>query len=100
MTHMTQLLLMAEFGSDEPLWLRREEGTASRAIPLDRLPLTDELKQKLRSWAKLHDDLNDPPFSSGTREELEDFAEQGRLLLLDVRHQLGSSYDVHDRVGN
>jgi hypothetical protein len=100
MTAKTHLLLMAEFGTEEPLWVRGPEGKASGLVSLDCLPLTSGLKLKLRMWAKLHGDLNDPPFSSGTRDELEAFAKEGRDLLAELRAELGPTYDVQDRMGN
>jgi hypothetical protein len=100
MTDQTRLLLMAEFGTEEPLWLLSPEGKAGRGIPLDRLPLTEDLKQKLRTWTRHHDELNDPPFSWGTRDELEEFMKEGRSLLFQIREELGSGYDIHDRIGN
>lgn len=100
MDNRTHLLLMAEFGTEEPLWLLSPEGKASRGIPLDQLPLTEDLKQKLHTWARRHDELNDPPFSSGNSGDLEEFAEEGKSLLYRIREELGPGYDIHDRVGN
>lgn len=97
MTEKTSLLLMAEFGTTETLWLRNPDGKASRAIPLDRLPLSEPLKQRMRAWALRHDELNDPPFSWGTRHDLEVLADEGRFLLAQVRLELGDGYDVDGR---
>lgn len=47
MTDATRLLLMAEFGTEEPLWLLSPEGKAFRGISLERLPLTTGLKQRI-----------------------------------------------------
>jgi hypothetical protein len=87
------LLLMADFGAD-PLWHRTSDGNGSAMIPLDRLPLTDGLRDRLRSWATRADELNDPPFSWGSQPKLDDWVADGRVLLILLRAELGPAYDV------
>lgn len=67
------------------LW--REDGTT---VPLDSLPLQQDLQDRLRSWLSDYDDDRLPSEGDGDGVWLH----TGRLLLHEVRAALAGSYSV------
>ena len=62
------LLLMADYLAD-PIWTRSSSGAGGCTVPLDRLPLGDELKSRLRAWAARFDALMDTGYEWPSRME-------------------------------
>ena len=67
-----------------PLW--SDDG---QSIDLDSLPLSSELRDRLRHWNARYDDSL-LPFDQNDTEWLV----EGRCLLTDTRASLGESYEV------
>lgn len=63
-------------------------------VPLDRLPLGDELKGRLRAWAARFDALMDTGYEWPSRLEEIAWVSDGRVLLGTLRQELGRGYDV------
>lgn len=73
-----------------PLWTR-----AGELVPLEHLPLSDELRRRLTQWSREVDRVlmpNDYEWpDEATRRRLEDV---GRSLCQEVRRELGPEYEV------
>jgi hypothetical protein len=90
---------MADY-SAFPLWAVAEEGS-SRSDPMwagglspDHLPLSAPLVADLHEWAETHDRLLGPTFEWPSERAKVAFVAEGRRLLVRVREELGSNYDV------
>lgn len=90
---MTPLLLMADYGAD-PLWHRTPAGKGNPMICLDTLPLSTELKGRLRTWARRHDELMDPVYAGPSATAEAEWVAKGQALLEPLRRELGPEYDV------
>ncbi|WP_380162731.1 hypothetical protein [Kineococcus sp. R86509] len=89
------LTFKADFGAD-PLWRQSAEGQKGM-VRLDRLPLSEDLKDDVRAWARRHDELMDPPNPvRGTDTELDAWVVTGRALVTRLRAELGPGFDVID----
>lgn len=84
---------MADYGAD-PLWHRTPDGKGSSMISLDTLPLSSELKNRLRAWARRHDDLMDPAHERPSQAAETEWVAEGQALLPSLRRELGPEYDV------
>lgn len=86
---------MADWGAD-PVWERSEDGRGERMVPLELLPLTQELVARLRGWAGKHDAMFDPPGADISVDPawLDMWQQEGRKLLLAKREELGGDFDV------
>jgi len=97
------LLLMADYLAD-PVWYRSSNGAGGCMVPLDRLPLSAELKSRLRAWAGRYDALMDTGYEWSSRLEGAAWVVDGRVLLGTLRTELGRGYDVqyfdHGRQGS
>jgi hypothetical protein len=87
------LLLMADYLAD-PIWTRSSSGAGGCTVPLDRLPLGDELKSRLHAWAARFDALMDTGYEWPSRMEEIAWVSEGRVLLETLRQELGWGYDV------
>ncbi|MDQ2852895.1 MAG: hypothetical protein M3Y49_19580 [Actinomycetota bacterium] len=87
------LLLMADYLAD-PVWYRSSSGTGECMVSLDRLPLSAELKSRLRAWAGRYDALMDTGYEWSSRSDEDDWERDGRVLLETLREELGRGYDV------
>ncbi len=87
------LLLMADYLAD-PIWTRSSSGAGGCTVPLDRLPLGDELKSRLHAWAARFDALMDTGYEWPSRMEEIAWVREGRVLLETLRQELGRGYDV------
>jgi hypothetical protein len=97
------LLFMADLTAD-PIWLRAPDDVyhlADGMVSLDSLPLSDDLKRRVRAWAK----VNDEKFEEGTwpegkqwTPELEAehrrWADEGHVLFNEIKAELGPAYDI------
>lgn len=87
------LLLMADYGSD-PLWYLSSDGMTEHMIPLDQLPLSNELKTALRDWATRYEDPIHTGYQWPSNAEKTSWIEEGRALLTPITQELGSGYDL------
>lgn len=75
-----------------PLWETLSDG--SRNLSPDELPISAELKQRLRAWAQRYDETlrRDDPASSGfaSEEQEHDFESEGLRLWSALRAELGA----------
>lgn len=62
------------------------------------LPISDELKARIRRWENLYDDTldQDDPTASGFKSVIDEnaFDSEGRLIWKELKNELGESYDV------
>lgn len=77
-----------------PLWIY--EGLISNYVstPLDWFPLSTQLKARLAAWAGTYDQLRETDYEFPTKAAERDFDREGRRLLVAVREELGSHYEV------
>jgi hypothetical protein len=87
------MLLMADYVAD-PLWLRSPTGRGWASVPLDRLPLSPDLKAQLRSWAGRYDGLMKTGYEWPDAETRTAWVHDGRDLLVLLRAELGAVYEV------
>jgi len=92
---MKTIKLMADF-SCYPLW--EVAPSIDGDISPDTLPISNDLREALFAWAAQYDstlDTDDPP-SSGfdSRESADKFVVSGYKLLLRLKEELGSEYNV------
>jgi len=90
---------MADYGAF-PLWAVPDEGRspadhfwAGGLSPGD-LPLSASLIAELQGWAEMHDRLLGPTFEWPSEQARVAFVAEGRRLLVRVREELGSDYEV------
>ena len=95
----TAIQLMADYQC-HPLW-DMTTGQYRDIDPAD-LPLSDELKRRLREWARLYDEtLNmETPQDSGFKsEELErEFRVEGHRLAECLRNELGPTFAITEKI--
>lgn len=84
---------MADYLAD-PLWYRGPHGTGEYMISLDRLPLSAELKGRLRAWADRFDALMHTDYEFPSDADEAAWIADGRALLGPVQEELGPDYDV------
>ena len=79
-TNAKWVRIMCDFSAD-PLW-----GADGTMIDLDDLPVTQELRQRLRDWEEVYDrqDL----FASSPSYDVAAFSRTGRELAREVKRQL------------
>lgn len=92
---MKELKLMADYHC-HPIWETSSESFGD--ISPEDLPISVELKNRLREWAKRYDDIlniNDPA-SSGFKNEKEEksFIDTGYKLAECLQRELGSAYKI------
>ncbi|MGH3430693.1 MAG: hypothetical protein ACRDQZ_24530 [Mycobacteriales bacterium] len=88
------ILLDADYGAD-PLWRRDSSRPGgSSMLPLDNLPLSPELKGRLRAWADRFDDLMHTDYEWPTAAEEARWIAEGRALVEPLRAELGPGYKV------
>lgn len=88
------LVFNADFSAD-PLW--RRTSTSTGMVNLDQLPLSRELKSELRTWARRHDELQDPPNPvRGSDEVLFAWTAVGKDLVVRLRAALAPRFIVVD----
>ncbi|HEC1651981.1 TPA: hypothetical protein R1156_003968 [Yersinia enterocolitica] len=92
---MRKIKLMADYQC-HPLWDVSPEDY--RDISPEELPISSELKYRLREWAERYDailNINDPA-SSGfeSKEEEKQFIEDGHKLVRLLQEELGDSYNI------
>jgi hypothetical protein len=97
------LLFMADLTAD-PIWVRAPDDVyhlADGMVSLDFLPLSDDLKRRVRAWAKVNDEnFEEGTWPEGTEwtPELEAehrrWAEGGRGLFEEIKAELGPAYDI------
>jgi hypothetical protein len=90
---MIPVLLMADYYAD-PLWHRSPAGKGAVMISLDSLPLSAELKIRLRKWAQRFDELMETDYEWPSDAEAAAWVAEGQALLEPLRHELGDEYDV------
>lgn len=82
-----RIWLECELGAD-PVWW-----SPDRPAHLDELPLSDELKCRLRAWASEYDALTSASFDF-TEAEDQKMTRQGRELATRVQRELGDRWVV------
>ena len=109
-----RVLLAPGFGGD-PLYLRSRTGQAHGNLDLDRLPLSQQLKDELRGWEQLRRqawaaiDTTETIATTGTtgtssgnatsnatagEQQLRTWSQQAHRLLARTRQELGAAYEV------
>lgn len=75
-----------DYCAESPLWV------GGTMIPLDRFPLSEDLKGRLNTWslAYLAQD-------TATPEEADEYEAEGRGLVTALRRELGPEWTVDDR---
>lgn len=63
-------------------------------IGLDTLPLSPEMKSRLRAWAKRHDSIMDTDYEWPSDADEAAWVAEGQAMLDLLRHELGEKYDV------
>lgn len=86
---MTQVKLMNEYGVDFPLWV---DGFSAGEAPFADLP--DDLRDRLRAWARGFDENFNAFEGWGSSESREAHVREAQLLLAAVRDALGPDVDV------
>jgi hypothetical protein len=86
----TRLRVMADYFA-EPVWGRHANG---HPITLGSLAIPDDLKQRLRRWAKRYDGLEATDYAWPSSEERDAFNALGRDLAREVQDALGPSWEV------
>lgn len=84
---------MADYLAD-PLWRRGPDGFDEGMIPLDRLPLSAQMKARLRAWAGRYDALMQTGYEWSSDADEATWVTDGRVLRGLVQEQLGPAYDV------
>ena len=92
---MKVLKLMADYECF-PIWYSSDEGLEN--IDPELLPISTELKRKLREWSDKYDNtLNiDDPMLSGfrTEDEFYDFKREGEKLKEELSFELEKMYSI------
>ena len=88
-----RLLLMTDYAAD-PLWMRTSDGKGRGMVPLATLPLSPQLRRRLRAWAAAYEALLAPDYRWPSPAAYAEFVDEGRRLLVLVREELGAGYDV------
>lgn len=91
---MKKIRLMPDYFCS-PIWHNDEIEVGN--IDLDELPISNQLKKELLSWADLFDkglNMDDPSNSYWEEFDYEQFISMGRSLLLKLRTELGFKYQV------
>ncbi len=78
----------------DPLWTRGPTGAGTAMVRLDSLPLSAELKARLRAWAARYDALMNSDYEWPSEADKDTWDAEGRALLPLVRAELGPGYDV------
>lgn len=86
---MTQVKLMNEYGVDFPLWV---DGLSAGEAPFENLP--EDLRSRLRSWARAFDENFNAFTGWGSTESKDTHVREAQLLLAAVRDALGPDCDV------
>lgn len=95
---MISLVLMADYFAD-PIWRRSsdpEDAADCGMINLDSLPLSTDLKDRLRAWARRHDDelLGTEECQWTCADAQAEWIAQGRTLLHELRRELGPDHEI------
>lgn len=85
-----RLRVMAEYFA-EPVWGRHPDRTP---FTVESLPLPDDLKQRLRTWAKRYDALEATDYEWPSAAQRDAFNAAGRELTREVQEALGPDWDV------
>jgi hypothetical protein len=86
----TRIRIMADYFA-EPVWGRHANGLP---VSLGALPIPDDLKQRLRRWAKRYDSLEATDYAWPSNEERDAFNAQGRDLAREMQDAMGPSWEV------
>ena len=96
-----RLVLECDYAAD-PLWAQSPDGETFM-VELDPLPLSDDLKADLRTWARAFEEITWPPDTEHQPDpkQWRGFVARGRDLARRLHEELGSSIEVvygHDQV--
>lgn len=94
MQERTNLEMWCDYTAD-PIW-RRVHGETSM-VSLESLPISEELRQDLRAWARAWEGMTWPPEERRKRvdrEEWRSFVDVGRDLRDQLEKALGPSFEV------
>ena len=87
-------VLLAPGSGGDPVHLRSPTRQAIGNLDLDRLPLSQQLRDDLRGWERLRQRAWAAADTPAGEHDLHTWAEQARLLLPRLRQELGPGYDV------
>jgi len=84
-----RLILMPDYHAD-PVWYWSSGWGAS----LEDLPISDEIREQLRTWARWYETLMDTGYEWSGPKERDAFEREGRRLWMALRAELRGHYRV------
>jgi hypothetical protein len=90
-----RLRLACDYGAESPLWAMADDGAM---VALDELPLRDDTRERLASWAARWQELAEPGVVSdappANPDALAAFEAEGATLVHELRSELGAGWSI------